>query len=178
MIKYLLALLALIGIATSAALADAGSDLKSATAKFAALKSYRSKTLAPGGQTITGEFVNPDRSHVTAGPFEMVTIGDTLYVKHGAAWQAQPLMPASEQMSPKTYATVPETAVIRDLGMKTIDGAALHAYDVQKVPSAPVTTIYIDANGLPARIEANTPRGKVQIQLYDFNAPISIVAPN
>jgi hypothetical protein len=181
--KHITALFALIVLAasTTPAFADPVGDLTAANAKFATLKSYRTTVVQPDGKTMNGEIVNPDRTHMNAGAFEMITIGDTVYMKMGGAWQKEASSGTSTSTGlpslQKLYGTLPPAAIVRDLGMKTVDGAALRAYSIQRSPTDNAATMYIGANGLPARVEVPTQRGTMAMKFYDFNAPISIVAP-
>ena len=102
-----------------------------------------------------------------------------MYIKMGGAWKKETLSAIStgQRAFQKLYGNLPATAVVRDLGMKTVDGDALHAYFVQASPKDQASTIYIDGSGMPSRFEAMDPSGTTVVHLYDFNAPISIVAP-
>ena len=179
MIKSVMLVVALFLAAMMPAFADPLTDVKAASVKFAALKSYRSTIIEPDGRTMQGEMVNPDRSHMTAGSIQIISIGDAIYIKTGGAWKKGALaaMSTGQRAFQKLYGNLPPTAVVRDLGMKTVDGNALHAYFVQASPKDQASTIYIDGGGMPSRFEAMDPSGTTVVHLYDFNAPISIVAP-
>jgi hypothetical protein len=175
--KQLTVILALVVLTMAPALADPLGDVKAAFAKLAATKTYKISATPPNGPAVTGEVVNPDDSHMMIGPMEIIIIRNTTYTKMGGSWTKQTASASSGGASPMALATPGPDAVVRDLGTKTVGGVSLHAYSMQKSPSAPVATVFIDGNGLPARIESAAARGNMVMQLSDFNAPITIVAP-
>ena len=175
--KRLTVILALVVLTMAPALADPMSDVKAAFAKLAAAKTYKISATPPSGPAVKGEVVNPGDSHMTIGPMEIIIIGNTTYTKMGGSWAKQTASGISNGESPMALATPGPDAVVRDLGAKTVGGVSLHAYSMQKTASAPVATVYIDGNGLPVRIESAAARGNMVMQLSDFNAPITIVAP-
>jgi hypothetical protein len=180
--KFIASLLACIALATTAVLADPVGDITAANAKFSTVKSYRTTFTQPDGKTMQVETINPDRTHVISPQMEMISIADTVYMRFGGrAWQKVPPSLASTTSNQaslqKLYGNLPTSTVVRDLGMKTVDGDSLHAYSVQR-PNEPVSTLYIGADGLPSRVEVTTARGTMSMHVYDYNAPITIVAPN
>jgi hypothetical protein len=175
--KQITAFLALIVLTMAPALADTMSDVKAAFAKLAAAKTYKISATPPSGPAVKGEVVNPGDSHMTIGPMEIIIIGNTTYTNMGGSWTKQTAAGISAGESPMAIATPGPDAVVRDLGTKTVGGVSLHAYSMQKSARAPVATVYIDGHGLPVRIESATARGSMVMQLSDFNAPITIVAP-
>jgi outer membrane lipoprotein-sorting protein len=67
---------------------------------------------------------------------------------------------------------------VSDLGMKTVDGTAYHAYLVKDSDgSGSATTVYVDANGYPARMDVTDTRGTQTVTFSNFNGPITIDAP-
>ena len=61
----------------------------------------------------------------------------------------------------------------KDLGMRTIDGASLHAYSVTNPKSHKIDTVFLDNGGRITRVEG---RGAV-ITISKFNTPMTIAAP-
>jgi hypothetical protein len=178
-VKRFAIIAALVLVTAAPALADPTSDLEGAFVKLAAAKSYRVSTAMPSGPAMKIEIVNPGRSHSLMDGMEIIVIDNTTYTKMGGKWQKQtsPVAAGSGASMAQPYATPGPGSTIRDLGMKTVAGASLHAYAVQKSASAPTGTIFVDGNGMVARMEAPGPRGTIVMSFSDFNAPISIVAP-
>lgn len=161
------------------ALADPTTDIANAAAKFAALKSYKSTVTQSDGRTMTSETVNPDRTHTVMGPIEITMIGNAIYMKHNGTWQkeASSTTPVSVGALMKRYGQNQPTTTVADLGEKTVDGKALHAYLVTDTKRGAVTNVYVDSDGLFARLDIKEPSGSTIVRFSDFNAPISIEAP-
>ena len=174
-----LGILALTVAIVTPALADPTTDIANAAAKFAALKSYKSTVTQSDGRTMTSETVNPDRSHTVMGPIEITMIGNAIYMKHNGTWQKETssTTPMTVGAMMKLYGQNQATTTVADLGPKTVDGKALHAYLVTDTKRGAVSTVYLDSDGLFERLDVKQPNGSTIVRLSDFNAPISIEAP-
>jgi hypothetical protein len=180
-VNRLLAIVALLALSASPALADPTNDLKNAMIALATAKSYHLSMTTAGGHTAEGDVVNPGRVHLTAGPMEIIVIDKTTYVKIQGAWH-QFAMPGMDHiMGPvamvQNFAKSHEDMIVTDLGPKSVDGTLLHAYGVKNAGSTKNATIYIDAAGLPARIENTEGEGLNVVKFSNFNGPISIDPP-
>lgn len=62
--------------------------------------------------------------------------------------------------------------------MKTADGTAYHTYLVKDSDgSGTATTVYVDGNGYPARMDVADNRGTQTVTFSNFNGAITIDAP-
>jgi hypothetical protein len=136
-------------------------------------------TVTSHGQTGDADIMPPARVHLTFGPVEAIMIDDPSYVKMGGSWHQFTLPGMSRinglyehALDKASHPTTNMTVI--DLGMKVAGGESLHAYTFKHNDENVATTLYIDAKGLPARIE--TAEGTV-ILISDINGPISIVPP-
>jgi hypothetical protein len=77
----------------------------------------------------------------------------------------------------QNFAKTHDDMIVTDLGPKTVDGTVLHAYGVKNAGSAKNAVVYIDASGLPARIENTDSEGLNVVKFSNFNGPITIEAP-
>jgi outer membrane lipoprotein-sorting protein len=183
-VKRLLALVVLIAATTVAALADPTNDLKNAMINLSKASAYH-MTASIGGHAIEGDVVKPNKMHITAGPMEMIIIDKTSYFKMQGTWH-QFSAPGMDRMTaPMTYAQdFAEKAKsnpninVSDLGMKTVDGAAYHAYLIKDSDgSGSATTVYVDGNGYPARMDVVDSHGTQTVTFSNFNGAITIDAP-
>ncbi len=177
----LLAIVALVALAAAPAVADPTNDLKNAMIALASAKSYHLSMTTAGGHTAEGDVVNPGRVHIVAGPMDVIVIDKTTYVKIQGAWHQFAMPGMDRMMGPvamvQNFAKTHEDMVVTDLGPKTVDGTVLHAYGVKNAGSAKNAVIYIDAAGLPARIENTENDGLDVVKFSNFNGPISIDPP-
>ncbi len=181
MVKRLLAVLALVCATNATALADPTNDIKNAFLNLAGATSYHIDASADG-HAMQGDFVKPGKLHMTFGPMEMIEIDKTTYVKMQGTWR-QFTFPGLDRLTQpfalaQRYATKATTDIsVTDLGMKTVAGATLHAYLVKDTADNRTSTMYIDANSMPARIEVDGEHGPQVITFSNINGPITIVAP-
>ncbi len=182
--KRLLMLVALVAATATTARADATGDLKNAMINLSKASAFH-VTASIQGHTVEGDIVKPNKMHVTAGPMEMIVIDKTTYIKMQGTWHQFPMPGADRMTAPLAYAqdfaekarTNPNINV-SDLGMKTVDGTAYHAYLVKDSDgSGSATTVYVDANGYPARMDVTDTRGTQTVTFSNFNGPITIDAP-
>ncbi len=115
-----------------------------------------------------------------APPMEMVTVGDTLFVKDEGAWAKLPLQPGMrEQMMSQI---MPDAAALKnceELGTETLEGIATTIYGYEPPPMEGVSAtgpqkVWIGEDGLPRRMTAEQDGGAVEITLsFDgVTAPI------
>jgi hypothetical protein len=165
--------------AAAPALADPTADVKNAMIAFGNAKSFHVSAEA-AGRNIEGDIVPPAKAHFIAGPFEMITISGTTWVKTGGGWH-QFTIPGMDRITVfvngaiDTVRNPPADLVVTDLGTKTIDGATLHGYTISNKAGNSPSTIYLDGSGTLARVEAN---GGSVVRFSKFNAPLQIDPPN
>jgi hypothetical protein len=178
--KRLLAVAILTALAAAPALADPKADLLAAMSQLSKAASYHA-TAVSRGQTVEFDSANAGtKMRVATGPMEMIKIDQTMWVKMNGSWRKMTI-PGAENMTAaidRALATVrnsKDDAVITDLGMKSPDGAPLHAYGVTNKSGTSPSTVYLDGGGTLARID--TTDGTV-IKFSKYNAIEPIVAPN
>lgn len=177
MTRVLLALALTLAAATPA-LADPTADVKAAMISFANAKSFHI-TAEGGGKSVEGDIVPPAKAHFIAGPFEMITISGTTWVKAGGSWH-QFAVPGMDKITffvngaIDTVRNPPADLVVTDLGTKAIDGSNLHAYTITNKAGTSPSTVYIDGGGMLARVE----NGTGVVRFSKINAPLSIDPPN
>jgi hypothetical protein len=180
-VNRFLAIVALVALTAAPALADPTSDLKNAMIALASAKSYHLSLTTAGGHTAEGDVVNPGRVHLIAGPMDVIVIDKTTYVKIQGAWHQFAMPGMDRMMGPvamvQNFAKSHDDMIVTDLGPKTVDGTLLHAYSVKNAGSAKNAVIYLDAAGLPARIENTDSEGLNVVKFSNFNGPISIDPP-
>jgi hypothetical protein len=160
--------------------ASATDDVRAAMLRFAGLSSYE-MTFGTGGRHGTLDFVKPNSMHMVSGPFEMIRIGTTTYVKQGArGWMkiADTHGAGSDEVANRirALASKPNSVSATDLGMKNVDGETLHAYRVTTQNDRSSSTCYIGADGLPHRIDSGQ-AGNSSVRISKFNAVAPIRAP-
>jgi hypothetical protein len=174
-----LALAVTVAAAAVPASADPTADVRGAMIAFAKATSYHVSATAEG-RDIEADFLPPSRAHFIAAPIEVITIDGTTWVKLGGGWR-QFAVPGMDRITGFVQGTIdtmrnpPDDMVVTDLGPKSVDGAALHAYGVTTKSAAGTTTVYIDRSGLLARIDTND--GST-VRFSKFNAPLTIAPPN
>ncbi|HEV3086829.1 MAG TPA: hypothetical protein VGX96_06340 [Candidatus Elarobacter sp.] len=174
------ALIALVTLSATPAYADATGDVRAAMLRFAGLSSYE-MTFVTGAHGGTMDFVKPNSLHMTSGPFEMIRIGTTTYMKQGPrGWMkihdTPGAVPADFGNKIRDLANKPNAVSATDLGMKNVDGEALHAYRVTSDGGSP-TTVYIGRDGLPHRFQSSGGSGENVVKIGKFNAVAPIRAP-
>ena len=175
----LLLALALTLTAAAPALADPTADVKNAMISFANAKSFH-VSADDAGKNVEADIVPPAKAHFVAGPFELITISGTTWVKAGGSWH-QFAIPGIDRITVfvtgaiDTVRNPPADMVVTDLGTKSIDGATLHGYTIANKAGASPRTIYLDGSGNLARVESSS--GGV-VRFSKFNAPLDISPPN
>jgi hypothetical protein len=183
-VKRLLALVAMVAATTATVFADPTNDLKNAMINLSKATSFH-VTASAQGHTMEGDIVRPNKMHITAGPMEMINIDQTTYVKMGGTWREFTMPGMDRVMAPiNNVQAFAERAKsnpnisVSDLGMKTVDGVSYHAYLVKDGDgSGSATTVYVDGNGYPARVDVTDSKGTQSVLFSNFNGPITIVAP-
>ena len=163
-------------LAAAPAYASATDDVKACMQKFASLQSFEIQTTTDGRPSTIDVINRPSAMHVTSAGMEMVTVGETTYMKVGGSWQK---LPASKRttgfMSDPIRHMADTTAGVKatDLGMKSIGGETLHAYKiVDKDGDGGI--IFVGGDGLPHRFESND---HTVVRMTKFNAVAPIGAP-
>jgi hypothetical protein len=161
------------------ALADPASEVKNAMIAFANAKSFHVSADA-AGRNVEADIVPPAKAHFVAGPFEMITISGTTWVKAGGSWN-QFTIPGMDRITVfvngaiDTVRNPPADMVVTDLGTRSIDGASLHGYTITNKAGTSPSTIYLNGSGLPVRVESS---GGSVVRFSKFNAPLEIDPPN
>jgi len=178
-VKRLLLALALVAFAAAPALADPKSDIIAAALKFTTATSFH-MTAAAMGRTLDADYAPPDKMHLTAGPLEVIKIGQTTWFNSGGTWR-QFAMPGMDQLTGVFTSAIgevrnasPDDLVVTDLGMKAPAGIRLHAYTVTNKAGTSPATLYLDGNGWLTRIEMG--QGNA-VTFSKFNAPLDIEPP-
>lgn len=159
-------------------------DVQKVGEAWSKVKSFRIKSEAAGGAQFQGDFVAPDRSHVTVNAagqnIEIIRIGTDTYTKINGNWTKRSATPTSISADPsklvadfnnskQTGATITKGAVISVNGVKCQEW-------VSAEPGGTTSTICIGVNdSLPYQVKSGD--GKSIIDIYDYNAPITIKAP-
>ena len=176
--KRLLCALALVVFAAAPAWADPKSDLASSMIQFSKATSFHMSATSRG-KTVEVDMVKPGKVHIVVAPMEMIKIDNTMYVKMGGTWR-QFTLPGMDRIADMYQGALDKSThptddmVVVDLGMKTVEGATLHAYTIKNKGDTGPTTLYIDDKGFPARVE--TSDGSV-VRFSNINGPIAINAP-
>ncbi|MER2509871.1 MAG: hypothetical protein ABTQ27_14115 [Amaricoccus sp.] len=113
-------------------------------------------------------------------PMELVTVGDTLYMKEGTGWTKLPLRPGMrEQMM---ASIVPDVSALKDcseLGSETLGGIGTTIYSYQPppmdgVPDTGPQKVWIGEDGLPRRMTVEQDGGTLEVVMsFDgVTAPI------
>ena len=162
------------------ALADPTNDVKNAFVKLATASSYHVQIEAHG-KTLEGDVAPPDKSHFVMPPMEMIMLGKTTYVKINGSWM-QFAVPGVDKMfagyqQVTSMAKTPENVSVTDLGMKSPDGAPLHAYSIKNTDSSTPAIVYVDGSGSAVRVDETSANGTSIIRFSNFNVPVNIVAP-
>jgi hypothetical protein len=175
----LLAVLTLLVLAVRPAFADPTTDVRNAMIALGRATSYHINVTSEG-RTMDGDVVNPGKMHLVVAPMEMIVIDKTTYVKMQGTWR-QFSMPGADRMTApiarvQNLAKSGEQAQVTDLGPKTVDGVALHAYLVKPADGSP-STVYLDDQGRIVRIESNEGGAMSVVRISNYNAPVTIEAP-
>ena len=172
--------------------------IRQAYAKLAEQKSWRMRSTTVGENKTTqmqGEFVTPDRFHVTSDQFEQIYVAGSAYMKSDGKWQKLPLnfgnMIEQYRKDPTLLESSMRGASI--LGKEPLDGKTMSVYRFYS--SAKIagglasggawSKMWVDSSGLPRKIESE---GRGQVLgfsssstttniYYDFGANIRINAP-
>jgi hypothetical protein len=178
----LLAIVALVALSAAPALADPTNDVKNAMIGLANASSYHISATA-AGHAMEGDFVKPGKMHLTAGPFEMIVIDKTTYVKMQGAWHQFTFPGMDRVMAPLSHAQnflkSHDDITVTDLGPKVVGGATLHAYGVKNSTNSdrPIT-VYLDSSGTLVRIDVADNDGNTStINFSNMNGPITIDPP-
>jgi hypothetical protein len=140
------------------------------------------------GHTVAVDSVKPGRFHVTGvgGHLDAIEIGGTSYVKLGSTWHKFPVPGLSDTLDPIEKLNDLATAhanelTIKDLGTSTIDGAPMHGYSIARTSSAKAlkspSSFFIGGDGMVHQITQHTRMGMVTLTFSNYNAPVTIVAP-
>jgi hypothetical protein len=172
-------LVALVALSGAPASANPTDDVRAAMLRFAALSSYE-MTFGTGARSGTVDFVKPNSMHMTMGPMEMISVGETAYVKQGSGgWMkirnTAPVGPAEMANRIRDYAVKVNTLTATDLGMKNVGGESLHAYRVTSKDGSPAN-VYIGRDGLPHRFDSSS-NGNNVVRISKFNAVAPIRPP-
>ena len=164
---------------TTAANASPTDDVRQAMINLSQAHSFH-MSMQINGMAIETDEVPPDRFHVTSSMFEMIMLPNAMYMKMHGTWTK---VPGQTGMN-----SVDQTAALRsemksgsftatDLGMKLVGGQMLHAYSVVSASSKKASTLYVNAQHLPARMEFGDAKGAGAATFSNFNAPVTINAP-
>lgn len=159
-------------------------DVQKVAQAWSQVKSFRIKSEGGSDAQFTGEFVSPDKSHVTVSAsgqsFEYIEIGTTSYTKINGTWTKH--TGTSSNMSFDPNKVVADFNDSKQSGQKVTKGAVETVNGVKcqewvSTDSDGTSTslcVGLD-NNLP--IQAKSSNGKSVVDFYDYNAPITIQAP-
>ncbi|MDQ6929392.1 MAG: hypothetical protein M3126_01830 [Candidatus Eremiobacteraeota bacterium] len=159
---------------------DPCTDLVTMYSRMGAANSYTQTKIAPGGPTVKTEFVAPDRLRTDNDGHQSISIGNKSWTNLGGHWYGGSGSHAFESeiqiwkaaADNGTLLQSCRSADVVDLGL--VNG--LHVYHMNAPKFGVQNVIYLQADSLPVRIETTT-RGKTYITTYEWNAPITINAP-
>jgi hypothetical protein len=167
--------------AAAGAFATPTDDVANAFTKLGTATSYHMAVQTAQGGSMDIDMVPPEKMHATMAQVEMIRVAGATYVKVNGNWMKLPsaVPQMAAQMGAVSYiqsvGNNPKQAQVEDLGMKTVDGASYHAYKVTPADGKP-STLYVDASGLPARVDVTEPRWTSIVRFTKYNAPLSIDA--
>lgn len=176
----------MIAATAAPAFADASADaVKSGMLALAKLSSYHLTVDDGKGKKVDVDYGGPTKEHVVIGSMEAIILGDSVYVKPQGSWMKMPaaasgMMTGAFSMAiAKAHETMnQETFTATDLGMKTVDGEAYHAYNVKSGKDSRVNVMYINHDGILSRISSANGKGDTSwIVISKMNVPVTITAP-
>ncbi|MDR7572202.1 MAG: hypothetical protein QN194_04680 [Armatimonadota bacterium] len=164
---------------------QAVAEVQAAFKRFAAARSWRSRTISGEGTT-TVAFVAPDRTHtitVRGGKTEEVfVIGGQMWTKTGGSCTKLPI--SMKLPSPGDLLSLepeePTTITVTRGGVETIQGAVMQTYLVTSVTNDLTTRskIYVaKTGGLVRRIVNLDETPPSTTDFFDYGAPITIRPP-
>jgi hypothetical protein len=159
-------------------------DVQKVAQAWSQVKSFRIKSEGGSNAQFAGEFVSPDKSHVTVSSsgqsFEYIEIGTTSYTKINGTWTKH--TGTSSDMSFDPNKLVADFNDSKQSGKKvtkgaveTVNGAKCQEWVSTDSDGASTSLCVGLDNNLP--IQAKSSDGKSVVDFYDYNAPITIQAP-
>jgi hypothetical protein len=164
---------------SSAALADAYSDLVKAQAAFLNAKSWHAEEHFSDGKLITVDYLAPDHWRIQPTPtMTEVVIGNDVYMIQGGRSMKMPMggLMISRMIKQFQVSADPEVKQsARDLGTQTLDGRTVHvySYSVHGVPE----TLYLGDDSLPVQAVVKSSSVTTVVNYSKYNEPITIEAP-
>jgi hypothetical protein len=163
-------------LAALPAYADATGDVRAAMMRFRTLSSYE-MSFGTGSRSGTVDIVKPNRRHVRMATGEIISIGSDFYMKRGGSgWMKLPASAgasaAGQFVNMETLGREVNGATATDVGMRTVDGEALHAYRVTE-GGGHVGTVYIARDGFVHRVENAARPGAVRFSKFNAVPPIT-----
>ena len=151
-------------------------ELKALVANFLKAKSYRMVIQdSSSSEQGTFEYVAPDKFHISAQGFEIISIGKDTYVKQGTTWtklpSAQNATPLFDADTVKKELDSLDTTKFTKGGSDTVNGTKCQLYTVTETDGT--QTELCVANGLPIRIKSS---GTI-ILISDYDKVGDIKAP-
>lgn len=173
-VRLLAALLAIASL-TQPAAADETQTIVDAAATTAKQHSYHVEVTAANGTVTEADIIVPHRIHATSPSAELIAIDSDLYLKQASGWRKLTGMGPQISAIDVVDAIQKERGNLstRDVGVKLIDGASLHAYRVTNTKTNRIDTVYLDNEGRMVRIDAPS----VIVRLSKFGQAVAIVAP-
>ncbi|HEX5415888.1 MAG TPA: hypothetical protein VFZ25_09485 [Chloroflexota bacterium] len=161
-------------------------DIQKVANAWSGLKSFRVKTELEKGTQFVGEFVAPDRSHVTIGAngqnIEFIEIGKDSYTKMGKTWTKSTGTDTGSSMTFDPKQIVTEFNDSKKDGQKltkgateTVNGAKCQEWVITDTDGTTSSLCIGLDDWLPH--QAKSSDGDQVFDFYDFNAPIKIEAP-
>jgi hypothetical protein len=138
----------------SAAFADP-SPVANAVIATSKATSYHLSMTNPRTGPSEGDFVSPDKVHMVSKRGESILIGSTMYLKINGKWTKvnAPGVSSSPVEVMKQMQAHGADYTSSDLGMRTVDGVAYHAYAVTNTKKHTTETVFVDAAGRLGRVE-------------------------
>jgi outer membrane lipoprotein-sorting protein len=167
--RILLALAAIVAFPLVAA-ADVQSDMQQVAAAYNAQKSYHADEHFSNGQTVSVDYIPPDRIRVTQPDKNtgQVIIGNDFWVNSNGKWSKMPSFAAkmvTGKVDQYRHLMPQDITDVKDLGMQNVNGKSLHAYQFNS--SGVPVTMWVDANHLPAQMQT-TSRGITTTVIYSY----------
>jgi hypothetical protein len=132
----------------------------------------------------TMEFVMPDRFRMTVQGIQIISIGQDLWMNLGTGWQKQAgagigaMMPLTPSDIQESILEMSQTSAVTRKGTDTVGGIRCQIFEVRDDEYGEISEICVADNNLPIRVVSTVANEKTTVIFSDFNANISIQAPN
>lgn len=171
-----------------AVLAGAKEEVRAASAKFMAARTWHATMQSSGPQGVRAEmdFQAPDRYRMRIAQGEQVLVGDTLWMTMGGRSMKIPL-PAgtlTQWRQPSAWSRSVDRLGVTAEGSDSVGGVNARRYRLEQRDPMPSTmTLWVGPDGYPLQVVSTTPGGRggpvtTTIRYSRFNDPaIRVNAP-